>query len=154
MCKNFPLAVTRIAEANPTTPVCLFLARLPVTEAKMALRALKKGERYINARPRSGGFTPVVAVLWPIVKAIHFREWCYVARLPGAPKYEPASDDAALALWAMRNKERIRITVPSLVEHPDREKSLVGRRAKWGKDRGRVALAYIGEDDPLDLDWS
>ena len=154
MCKNFPLAVKRITESQSDVPVCLFLSRLPVPEAKAAIQALGRGIRYIPARPRMNSFIPVVAVLWPLAKAEHFREWSKVAVLPGYPKREPASDDAALARWSIKNKERVLMTVPSLVEHPDNVPSVIGRRAKWGRDRGRVALAYIGEDDPLLLDWS
>lgn len=154
VCKNFPLAVTRIAEARSAVPICLFLARLPLAESAAALRALKGKNPYIRARPRSNSFVPVVAILWPIEKAEHFREWCKTAKLPGYPRHDPASDDAAVAHWMLKNKEEILISVPSLVEHPDREPSLIGRRAKWGKDRGRVAVAYIGDGDPLDLDWS
>lgn len=153
VCKNFPPAVERIARANPNTPVCLFLAKLPALEAKLSLYALKKGERYIQARPKTNSFLPAVAVLWPRQHAEHFREWLKTARLPQHPKREPASDDAAIARWALANRQRVLITVPSLVEHPDREPSLIGKRAKWGKDRGRVALIYIGEGDPLELDW-
>jgi hypothetical protein len=155
LCKNFPLAVTRIAESQPDVPVILFLARLPKYEAQHFMRALIKDQRYVQARPRSGGFLPVVGVLWPRQKAEFFRDWTreYVHRLPGYPRRAPASDDAAFALWSIRNKERVLVAVPNLVEHPDAEPSIIGRRPKWGKDKGRVALSFIGEGDPLTLDW-
>lgn len=155
VCKNFPLAVERIALSNPETPVILFLARLPRYESKHFTHALGTPKRYIDARPKSGSFLPVVAVLWPKTKAMHFREWTIqnVHVLPGYPKRDPASDDAAFAIWALRNREKVRVAVPNLVEHPDLEPSLIGRRPHWGKDKGRVALSFIGENDPLELDW-
>lgn len=155
VCKNFPLAVERISVSHPDTPVILFLARLPKYESQHFMKALGNGTRYIQARPKSGSFLPVVGVLWPREKAIHFRQWTIenVHVLPGYPRRDPASDDAAFAIWALRNKEKVMVAVPNLVEHPDIEPSLIGRRPKWGKDKGRVALSFIGESDPLELDW-
>lgn len=65
----------------------------------------------------------------------------------------PRSDDGVLGRWCALTKQTVRFTVPSLVQHPDRVKSVIGRKEHWGKDKGRVALLYY-EDDPLEYDWS
>ena len=75
--------------------------------------------------------------------------WASTARLPGQPN--PRSDDAVVGRWMLVTKQTIRATVPSLVQHPDMEPSLIGRRPAWGKDSGRVAL-HLAED-ALDYEW-
>lgn len=151
VCHSFPLAVEQIAEAKPSEPVVLFLSWLPRRVAKEALLALKRNQRYV--RIYSEKFVPVVAVLWPLTTAERFLSWAETARLPGHPG-QVRSDDACLAEWVRRKRETMWVTVPSLVEHPDTVDSVKGRNnAAWGKDRGRVALSFIGERDPLEFNW-
>lgn len=149
VCRNFPLAVEKIAEANPDVPVCLFLGGQPRRTAKDALRASKAGKRYVQLFFRD--FVPVVGVLWPRHKAEEFLEWSRDARLPG--QSNPRSDDAVVGRWMLMTRQRVLATVPSLVQHPDEVPSLIGRRAHAGKDKGRVALLYC-EGDPMGYDWS
>lgn len=139
MCADFAATVTRAIEDCPDHPLVLFLARLPADAAKRALFAMKKGDRLFEMQPRQ--FVPVVGIAWPIADAIHFRDWVPQNhhRLPGNP---PRSDDAAVARWARRNHRRIMVTAPSLVQHEDRMDSIIGKRAKWGKDKGRTALFF------------
>lgn len=147
-CHNFVPALEQIAAANPDTPVCLFLAYLPHDAAAKAAQAMKNGQRYVNLSWRS--FLPVVAVLWPHHKAAEFLAWADAhPQLPG--QREPRSDDAMAGRWKMVNRETVKACVPSLVEHPDMEPSLIGRRASWGKDRGRRALLLA--DDAMAYDW-
>lgn len=153
VCRNFPLAVERIAEAKPDEPVCLFLSWLPSPIKREAQEALIRNQRYIRARPAH--FCPVVAVLWPVAAAKRFLDWADSGvRLPNSHGLV-ASDDAVLAEWIKRKRETVWIALPSLVEHPDTVPSVKGRQnAKWGRDRGRVALHWIGPDrDPLEFDW-
>jgi hypothetical protein len=148
LCPNFVPAVEKIADANPNTPVCLFLARLPADAAARATRALKYGDRYVTFGLRS--FVPVVALLWPSAKAEEFMEWVGSGvKLPG--ESNPRSDDAVVGRWMATTRQEIKATVPSLVEHPDLEPSLIGRRRAWGQDKGRVAL-HLAEDG-LAYDW-
>lgn len=152
VCKNFAAAVTAIAEVK-ADPVCLFLSWLPNPMARDARQALIKNERYIRARPAK--FVPAVAILWPLESAARFLEWSESGvRLPGHPG-QVRSDDACLAEWVRRKRETIWLTCPSLVEHPDNVDSVKGRNnSAWGKDKGRVALSFIGERDPMELDWA
>lgn len=151
VCQNFGSAVERIAQAHPNSPVILFLAKLPPHLAGAALRAAKRKQTYVRTQLRSNDFMPVVGVLWPCHKANDFLAWAMTAKLPGYP-HEPRSDDAVAGRWAARTKQEVVFTVPSLVEHPDRTPSLIGKRAKWGKDTGRIALMFE-TGDPLDRDW-
>jgi hypothetical protein len=126
---------------------------LPNQSLKDAREALIKGDRYIRARP-AAKFVPAVAIIWPLESAARFLEWTESGvRLPGHPG-NVRSDDACLAEWVRRKRETFWITCPSLVEHPDNVDSVKGRNnAAWGKDKGRVALSFIGERDPMELDW-
>jgi hypothetical protein len=108
---------------------------------------MKQSRRYVTLFIRD--FVPVVALLWPRHKAEEFMEWGQDARLPGDPN--PRSDDAVVGRWMILTRQEIRATVPSLVQHPDMEPSLIGRTPAWGKDRGRVAL-HLAEDG-LAYDW-
>lgn len=152
LCVNFPPAVKLIAERNPDVPVGLFLARLPSRISTLALRAAKRHEHYIRTQLRINEFMPVVGVLWPRHKAQEFLHWAKENphRL-GHP--EPRSDDGVVGRWCALTRQTVSFTVPSLVQHPDQVKSVIGKEARWGKDKGRVALMLV-EGDPLEIDWS
>jgi hypothetical protein len=146
---GFVSAVHQIAEANPDTPVCLFLARLPRDASAQAARAIKQNRRYVQLGLRS--FMPVVAVLWPTYKAAEFLAWADEnPTLPG--QREPRSDDAMGGVWKIRTRQVVKACVPSIVEHPDTTPSLIGKRAAWGVDKGRVA--FLLAEDATAYDWS
>lgn len=151
--RNFSRALLLIANAKPDHPVSLFLSWLPPAVAKDAREAMIRRERYLRHRPAK--FCSVVAVLWPVDAARRFLEWTSSGvKLPGHPG-NVRSDDACLGDWIRRQQETVWVTLPSLVEHPDMVASVKGRQnALWGKDRGRCALNFIGDRDPLELDWS
>ncbi len=150
-CENFAPALKQVAEAHPDFPVCLFLARLPREASARAAQVMRRNrtQRYVQLSWRN--FMPVVAVLWPRAKAVEFAEWAAASpSLPG--QREPRSDDAMAGVWKMRERQTVYATVPSLVEHPDMEPSLIGRRAAWGKDKNRCAAFFC--EDGLKYDWS
>jgi hypothetical protein len=93
-----------------------------------------------------------VAVLWPAPLTRAFLDWSRTNKVPGMPR--PRSDDAVFGAWARMTRNSVLCTVPSLVQHPDDLQSTVGLRARNGNDKGRVAVSYIGDGDPLELDWS
>lgn len=149
LCENFGPAITRIAQFNNDTPVVLFLAALPKRTSRDALKATKQGLHYVTLFSRD--FCPVVGMLWPKTKALELLEWAETAPLPGG--YEPRSDDAVVGRWKFITKQTVVATIPSLVQHPDEVPSLIGRKAHWGKDKGRIAQNFcLG--DPLEIDWS
>ena len=148
-CPNFAPALEQVAASNPDAPVALFLARLPREASIKAQRMLKcNGGRYVTFSFRS--FVPVVALLWPRPVLEMFVTWVGDgAVLPGDP--EPRSDDAVVGRFQAVTRQEFRACVPSLVQHPDLEPSLIGRRPAWGKDSGRVAL-FMAEDG-LAYEW-
>ena len=146
VCHNFVPALEQIAASNDV-PVVLFLARLPRRTSRDATLALKAHRRYVDLFIRD--FVPVVAMLWPKAKAEEFMAWASTARLPGQPN--PRSDDAVVGRWMLVTKQTIRATVPSLVQHPDMEPSLIGCRVARGKDTWRVTLNLA--EDALSYEW-
>lgn len=147
--RGFVPALKQIAEAQPNIPVCLFLARFPRDTRPRPEAAMKMGRRYVQLPRRN--FLPIVAVLWPIAKLREFAEWAEEnPHLMG--NSDPRSDDAMGGRWKLRTNQTVYATVPSLVEHPDREPSTIGKQAMWGKDRSRCAV-FLAED-ATDFDWS
>jgi hypothetical protein len=147
LADNFVPAVKQIAEAKPDTPVCLFLGALPRDVMKKAIQAMRAETRYVPLPQRS--FLPIVAVLWPREKAVEFLEWATEnPKLPG--QQEPRSDDAMGGMWKMRTRQHILVAVPSIVEHPDIERSTIGRQTQWG---GKPRSAALFSADALRYDW-
>lgn len=151
VCRNFVPALELIAAANPTTPVLLFNSKQPKRTHNAA--SLRYGKsRYVDVHLQD--LVHVVAILWPVDKAREFLEWVYASpgRLRGK---EFQSDDATVTRWMELTRQRIRCTIPSIVEHPDDVESIANsHRPKAGADSGRVAGYWIGDADPLELDWS
>lgn len=149
--RNFVPALERIAAANPLRVVELFMSMQPKrTHNRASMRYGKS--RYVDVH--SQDLVHVVALLWPVEKARAFLAWVdeSPARLRGE-RFQ--SDDATVTRWMQLTKERIRATVPSIVQHPDDVPSIVNcHRVKHGADRGRTAGYWIGDADPLELDWS
>lgn len=150
-CRNLVETLPLIAAANPSTPVCLFLGGLPKRTGLNATVALQRRSSY--AWVHAADFVPVVAILWPTAVAARFLTWTRdnPHRLG---HHAPRSDDAVCARFMRFTGQRFRVTVPSLVQHPDDTPSTVGLRHKAGLDTGRVARYFIGDGDPLTLDWT
>jgi len=150
-CRNLAPALALIAEANPDCVVALFMSKHPKrTHNRASLRYGKS--RYVDVHLQD--LVHVVALLWPVAKARAFLAWVdeNPARLRGK---EYQSDDATVTRWMQLTKQRIRATVPSIVQHPDDVPSIVNNhRVRHGADSGRVAGYWIGDDDPLALDWT
>lgn len=147
-CRNLPLAAAEIAR-HTDVPVCLFMPM--VSPAKRdAIQAGARGEHYVEIQPR--GFLPVVAVLWPKDKAMHFLEWSHDApqlQRRNGLRIEHRSDDAMGYLWQRSQRQKALATIPSLVQHPDDVPSTIAR-----KPGGRTALFWQGDDwDPMSVDW-
>lgn len=132
--------------------MCLFVSGQKTRTLKVYLRMMMQQRRYSTVWFQD--FAPVVAMLWPRQKVEEFLEWAKDAKLPGMPN--PRSDDAVVGSWMKFTRQTILATVPSLVEHPDDVVSVKkdGFIDTWGKDRGRKACWFIGDEDPLQYDWS
>lgn len=150
VCKHFSETVRRIVAARPERVVSLFVGGLRNRTTRNFTAALGLNKRYEEIYFRD--VHHVVAVIWPVAQIHEFLSWTRTHAVPGMPN--PRSDDAVFGAWSRLTKNRILCTVPNLVEHPDDTKSTVGLRAKAGADRGRTAVHFIGDADPLELDWS
>lgn len=144
---GFPTAVLQIAETHPDTPVCLYLAKLPRDTKPHPAAAMKMNRRYVNLSWRS--FLPIVAVLWPVEKLIEFRDWAEDnPRLPGP--IPPRSDDAMGGRWKLVTRQTVLACVPSIVDHPDQEPSLIRAHSTVAVPRTAAFLA----GDACEYDWS
>jgi hypothetical protein len=151
-CSNFVPALELIAAANPDTPVSLFLSKTPRRTHNLSL--LRHGKsRYVITHQQD--LVHVVALLWPAHKAQEFVDW--ITENPKRIRGEQlsTSDDANVTRWMQLTKQVIRCTVPSIVQHPDDVPSIVNQtKVRGGADAGRTAAHWIGDGDPLELDWS
>jgi hypothetical protein len=149
-CRNLPAALDLIAAARPNEIIALFMASLPRRTAVESMQVIGR-QRYVAVHPLD--FVPVVATLWPVAKAQALLEWVEEdrRRIQGRAF---VSDDAVVTRWAKMTRERAICTLPSLVQHPDDVPSTITTRNRGGLDKGRVALHWIGDGDPLELDWS
>lgn len=152
VCNNFVPAVNVIAEQNSDEIVCLFLGGHPRRTAANVRQALITGRCYTYLAWHD--FLPVVATMWPVHIAREFLTWAQEnpARLPGGAVAR--SDDAVGGRWLKLTRRRARVAVPSLVEHPDDLPSTITRLGRNGVDRGRIAVQWIGEGDPLEINWT
>ena len=154
VCKNFTPALELIIEAHPDIPVCLFVSGTRTKTLRHYSNAMRAKSRYSPIWFQD--FLPVVAVLWPRAKIEEFLEWSTDRKIKGlAEPYR--SDDAVVGSWMKFTHQRVLATVPSIVQHPDDTLSV-----KWNAEsnvpsgtgnKRRRAFWYIGDDDPLDLDW-
>jgi hypothetical protein len=151
-CRNFAPALELIAAANPDVPVSLFMSKVPRRTYNLSLLRTGKS-RYVDQNLQD--LVHVVAILWPVGKAREFIAW-----IEANPKRIRAggistSDDAHVSRWMQLTHQRFRCTIPSIVQHPDDVDSIVnGLKVSYGRDSGRTAAAWIGDADPLELDWS
>lgn len=159
-CRNFPETIERLVEARPASLISLFVGGLPGRSSRNFMRALTNRRPWVQIETRPA--LHVVGMIWPAALAVEFLEWSETAVLPGH-RGVPRSDDAVVGHWVRtrrvdgrRAPVEIWATVPSLIQHPDDVPSVAGHnKAAYGRDRGRIALAWIGaEADPLEIDWA
>lgn len=153
VCANFAAAIERIAESHPDIPICLFVSGTKSKTLQLYARAIRSQVRYSQVWFQD--FLPVVGVLWPRTKVEEFLEWSKDAKLPGLPN--PRSDDAVVGSWMKFTRQTVLATVPSLVEHPDDTLSVKWHESNVPSGTGnkrRRAFHYIGDSDPLELDWT
>lgn len=143
VCRNFAAACHEVADAQPDAPICLFLGNMQMDTRQFALRQASHGKPFVELC--LSDFMPVVATMWPVGRAEAFLEWAQAQKPRRIPD---RSDDAVAGRWMRKKQMRVLATIPSLVEHPDDVHSFV--RDVYGM---RHALFFIGERDPLDIDW-
>jgi hypothetical protein len=148
-CRNFLATVKLVAARRPQEIVSFFVAGSPTTGRLAVEEACKTGARY--AEFPSGTWVPAIALLWPVRIILPFLTWVSMQQWPETF----SADDEVIGRGLTALRETVWATVPSLVEHPDTEPSVVARRRHMaGADLDRVAACLIYDDlDPLSLDW-
>lgn len=136
-CDQFHERMMEAIAEHPDELVALFVPGIAPHRAKM-MRAMLRQERWAWLR---GGWYPVVALCWPARLAREFAEWSRDRLHPTlGEKYR--GDDGQVGAFAGQRRLRVWATVPSLVEHPDVEPSLIGKPNRAGRNKGRVAAIY------------
>lgn len=143
---DFPVVMPRCVDARPGRLICFFVASQPVLGARRIIEAQRSRNPW--AELSHTDFLPVVATCWPVPLARLFLDWAVAHALP-----RDRSDDGLAGRWIRHRALRPLATVPSLVEHPDVERSLIGKRAMAGKNPARVALVRP-YDDITSIDWT
>lgn len=134
-CERFrDLSEEAIAE-RPNSIISFFVSGARGGGERRVFAAHAKKERWAYI----GGMrvVPLVATCWPrslAEKFLEFSEQRYKNR---------RGDDAVAAYFVNANRLEVWATVPSLVEHPNVEVSLIGRSNKGSKDRSRVAALFV-----------
>lgn len=136
VCADFATAVVEAIRHHPDSLIVLFLAAAPAGSARWARRARAAGEPF--SEMARGDWIPTVGLVWPMKDATEFSR--YLKRV----QPHMWADDPIVGGWVNATKRRVVATVPSLVQHPDVEPSLIGRKAGRGKNANRVALHFTG----------
>jgi hypothetical protein len=150
-CSSFTPALEAIADVEGSVPICLYLGGLPMRTRGEALKAGKRGEHFVTVH--RGDFLPIVAILWPVDKAVEFFEWGSDPnrlRQRNGKQFVERSDDAMGGRWMRTTRQTVLATIPSLVEHPDDCISTIAR-----SNTGRTALFWHGENwDAMSVQWA
>lgn len=148
-CPAFAAAAPLALAARPDRLVAFCVCGQPRRSAINVLRASEKGESW--AKLDHHLWIPAIAVAWPVeliepaLAFVDAQAWPEQFR----------ADDEILGRIATGLRVTALATVPSLVDHPDLVPSLVGKRARGGKDPGRVAACFIADGcDPSRIDWN
>lgn len=153
VCRNFAQAVERLVAARPADVLSLFVGGVARTTARGLREALGAKRRWAPVWFRD--VHHVCALVWPVGFASEFLAWAEISSIPGY-RGMPRSDDAIVGQWCRMTRRTVWATAPCLVEHPDDVPTLIHQRerARGGHDQGRIAVAWIHEEDPLGIDWS
>lgn len=144
---------TRIAARALTVmsdrPVAFFVAGQPGESAAAVLRAGQRRRSWAVLPPDR--YVPCPALAWPVELIAPVLEWIDGQKW----RDEHTADDEILSRAFSALKIRVMATVPSLVEHPDKVPSTLGKRVSGGRSPNRVACCPPPEGCDLDeCDWS
>lgn len=137
LCNDFRVRAEAAIAEHPTAFMAFFVPDNAACGGNRIWHALKNREPYANI---SGATTtPVVALSWPVEHIEPFLRYC---ALPMWAKQR--GDDRVVGYFTKKNRLTVMATVPSLVEHPDVEPSLVRQQNFNGKSRMRKAAYFTG----------
>lgn len=145
--RNFRAALDAAVSARPDSVLALFHGGSP--RENLSRLSLAKARGHVWARLNSRRWVPVVALVWPARLVCEVVCWVAEQNYPDAFR----ADDEIVGRALRALGEPVLACVPSLVQHDDVNPSLVSQRARAGRDPARVAAFWIGDDDPMLLDW-
>lgn len=137
-CADFRGKVLKVLFKRPDDVLALFLGGAPARSARLAQQAHRRGERWIKMH--AADWAPTVATCWPRFHVERFLAYC-----DAHPALIKMGDDNVVGQWKRAEAVDVWATVPSLVEHPDVEPSLIRRKASAGKNRYRIAAVPPAE---------
>lgn len=146
-CRDLAEALPLVLASRPDDVLALFVPGVGEMR-RLVLDGCYRGKRWVELSPRE--WVPLVAVVWPRAKAERFLDWAETRRISAGR----TADDGIAGEFVRETHTRVLACVPSLVEHPDMVRSLVGT-AHWnGMSPSRVAACWTGRDiSALDLSW-
>lgn len=147
-CRRFRDALEAAVAARPNRVLALFHGGAPRENLSALARAHAAGETWVELN--SHRWVPAVAVVWPIRLVCPVVCWVEEQDFPRGLR----ADDEILGRALRDLDEPVLACVPSIVQHEDAVPSLMGMRARAGGDPARVAAFWVGDADPLDLDWT
>lgn len=155
VCGRFMEGVALAERAQQGRPIAFFVQARPTAYMNVIWKARDQGKAW--ATLPLGTWAPTVALLWPEHLAVALLSWIDRTMFP--PKWR--ADDEIVGRFLHEQNAPIMATVPSLVEHPDTEPSVMNghKRVGNGLDPARRAYFYIGDDpeyqcDATRIDWS
>jgi hypothetical protein len=131
-CEGFREKVLKVVFERPDDVIAFFLGGAPARSARLAQQAHRRGERWVKMAPSD--WLPTVATCWPSFHVERFLAFC-----EEHPSLINVGDDSVAGAWKRAESVDVWATIPSLVEHPDVEPSLIRRKAGAGKNRYRIA---------------
>jgi hypothetical protein len=146
VCGRFLQGVEMAVSAQPDNPAAFFVPGKPPAYINAIYTARRDGRSW--AALPLGTWCPVVATAWPRHLAEGLLTWAGTNR----PPYWHADDEICGRFLAWAGVP-VLASVPSLVEHPDTEPSVMNghKRVGDGRDPTRRAYFFIG-DEPEKFD--
>lgn len=146
LCADFDVAVTRLLERHPDRLIALFVAGAPRRSAIEVRQADARGDA-VCAMNRMD-WVPTVALAWPLALAHEFS--VYLKRVG----QEMWADDPIVGGWVSKKRLEVLATVPSLVQHPDVEPSLLPNdKSAQGRNGYRTAAVWRESWSPATSGW-
>lgn len=141
VCDNFVAAVERAVALRPENPLAFFVPGKLAAHINVIYTARRDGIPW--AELPLGSWVPVVASSWSRYLAENLIEWSQT-NVP--PQWR--ADDEICGRFLHWAGVPMLASVPSLVEHPDTEPSVMNghRRVGDGRDPGRRAYFFIGDE--------
>jgi len=142
-CRDFMLHAVRAITARPSDLICFYSGGALVPHLISISTAAEQGESW--ARLSNDSWIPAVAISWPAWMIPHV-----LAETRDGLDSGSSADDQVIGDWCRGRGITPLATVPSLVDHRDGHRSLVGGPVGM---RFREAVRYIGADDPSLISW-